>query len=60
MKCFRFFKTSFFDLMRAKIRPGVPTTMCGQLVFNACSSLAMERPPKKTPTYKIIKNLTRM
>ena len=38
-------------LMRARILPGVPTTTWGQLLFRTCSSLAMARPPKNTPTF---------
>merc|ERR1719323_656550 len=56
-KCFRFFSGSFFDRIRARILPGVPTTMCGQLFFKTCSSLAIARPPKNTPTLTAGRNL---
>ena len=51
-KCFRFLRESFLLLTRARIRPGVPTMMWGQLFFRTCSSLAMAIPPKNTPTYR--------
>ncbi len=51
MKCFRCFRLSFLDLTSARILPGVPTTMCGQLFLRTASSLAIDRPPKKTPTF---------
>ena len=52
MKCFRFFRLSFLLLTRARILPGVPTTMWGQLDLSTCSSLEIAMPPKNTPTYK--------
>ena len=48
MKCLTFFMLKFLALLRARIRPGVPTTMWGQLVFRTCSSFLMGMPPKNT------------
>lgn len=53
MKCFKCFRFNFFDLTRAKILPGVPTTICGQLFFNTSSSFCIGNPPKKTPTLMV-------
>ena len=48
MKCFRCFRLRALLLAKARIRPGVPTTMCGQLVFRVCSSFLIGMPPKNT------------
>lgn len=52
MKCFKCFKLSFLLRIKAKMRPGVPTTMCGVTFFKVSSSFCMDKPPKKTPTLK--------
>lgn len=51
MKCFKCLKFNFLLRMRAKMRPGVPTTICGTIVFNVSSSFWIGRPPKKTATF---------
>lgn len=48
IKCFVCFRLRDFSLVSANILPGVPTTMCGQLVFSTCWSFLMLIPPKKT------------
>lgn len=48
MKCLIPFKLRLFSLISAKILPGVPTTMCGQLSFNVVWSFLMLMPPKNT------------
>lgn len=48
MKCLRCFVLRVLSRTRAKILPGVPTTICGQLFFSVSSSFLMEIPPKNT------------
>ena len=50
MKCLVCFRFSNLVLDNAPILPGVPTTMCGQLVLMVASSFLMLMPPKNTPT----------
>lgn len=50
MKCLICLRLSDFSRASAKILPGVPTTMCGQLVFRVCWSFLMLMPPKNTET----------
>lgn len=45
--CLRF---NDFSRASANILPGVPTTICGQLVFKVCWSFLMLMPPKNTET----------
>ena len=51
MKCLRCFRSSALLRTRAAIRPGVPTTMCGQFVLSICSSFVINIPPKKTAIF---------
>jgi hypothetical protein len=50
MKCFTCRKFNALLLAKAKIRPGVPTTICGQFFFNVSSSFLVGKPPKNTET----------
>lgn len=50
MKCLICLRLSVFSRVRASILPGVPTTMCGQLVLRVCWSFLMLIPPKNTET----------
>jgi len=52
MKCFRCLRFSLRVLTRARMRPGVPTTICGCCDFNVSSSFLMSSPPKQTATCK--------
>ena len=47
-KCFRFLRFSLLILTNCRIRPGVPTTMCGVFSFSVRSSCVIGRPPKNT------------
>ena len=51
MKCFTCFKFSTLSFAKARILPGVPTTIWGQLVLRTCSSFFTLMPPKNTPTF---------
>lgn len=51
IKCFKCFKFNFLLRIRAKIRPGVPTTMCGFIDLSVSSSFCIGNPPKNTPTF---------
>lgn len=50
MKCLICLRFSDFSRASANILPGVPTTICGQLVFRVCWSFLMLMPPKNTET----------
>jgi hypothetical protein len=50
MKCLTYRKFNALLLAKAKIRPGVPTTICGQFFFNTSSSFFVGKPPKNTET----------
>ena len=50
MKCFTWRRFNALLLPNARIRPGVPTTMCGQLFLRISSSCLVGRPPKNTAT----------
>lgn len=50
MKCLICLRFSDFSRASANILPGVPTTICGQLVFRVCWSFLMLIPPKNTET----------
>lgn len=52
-KCLMFFKLRLLLWMRARVRPGVPTTMCGQFFFRTSSSFFMAMPPKNTDTLTV-------
>lgn len=55
IKCFKCLRFSFLLRIKAKIRPGVPTTICGVIDFNVSSSFWIGNPPKNTPTCKCTK-----
>jgi len=50
IKCLMCFRFKTLSRANAKILPGVPTTIFGQLVFKTCSSFFTLRPPKNTAT----------
>ncbi len=52
-KCLTFFRLRVLFRTRARIRPGVPTTMWGQLFFRTSSSFLMDMPPKNTATFTV-------
>ncbi|KAG7216147.1 hypothetical protein INR49_028995 [Caranx melampygus] len=52
-KCFTFFRLRVLFRMRARMRPGVPTTMWGQFFFKTSSSFLMARPPKNTAAFTV-------
>lgn len=54
IKCLMFFSDKVFERARARIRPGVPTTMWGQFFFNTSSSFLMFMPPKKTAIFTLL------
>ena len=51
-KCLICFKLSALERIRPKMRPGVPTTMCGQFSLSVFLSLSIGIPPKKTATFR--------
>lgn len=51
MKCFKCFKLNFLLRIKAKTRPGVPTTIWGVVDLSVSSSFCIGMPPKKTPTF---------
>ena len=55
MKCFIPFKLRLFSLISAKILPGVPTTMCGQISFSVAWSFLMLMPSKEHTSTNTIK-----
>lgn len=50
IKCLMCLRFRLLFRARARIRPGVPTTMCGQFFFSTSSSFLIDRPPKNTAT----------
>ncbi len=50
IKCLTCRKLSALLFPKAKIRPGVPTTICGQFFFKTSSSFLVGKPPKNTET----------
>ena len=49
-KCFKYLRLSYLVLIRANIRPGVPTTMYGHVLLKTSSSFWIGKPPKSTDT----------
>ena len=54
IKCLMCLRLSVLLLARALMRPGVPTTMCGQFFLSTSSSRLMDRPPKNTATFTLL------
>lgn len=52
-KCLMFFRLRILLSISARVRPGVPTTMCGQFFFSTSSSFFMAMPPKNTDTLTV-------
>lgn len=50
IKCLICLRFRLLFRARARIRPGVPTTMCGQFFFSTSSSFLIDRPPENTAT----------
>lgn len=50
IKCLMCLRFRLLFRARARIRPRVPTTMCGQFFFSTSSSFLIDRPPKNTAT----------
>ena len=57
MKCLMCLVLSVLSLTRARILPGVPTTMCGQLFLRTSSSFLTLIPPKNTDILMLSKYL---
>lgn len=55
-KCFTLRRLSVLLRTNARVRPGVPTTICGQFFLSTSSSFLIESPPKKTDTCRRIRN----
>lgn len=51
MKCLICLRLRLLLRAKARMRPGVPTTIWGQFFFRTSSSFLMDRPPKNTATY---------
>lgn len=50
IKCLMCLRLRLLLRAKARMRPGVPTTICGQFFFSTSSSFLMDRPPKNTAT----------